>query len=133
KDSIFTIKYGDGQKFEEILDIEDHAIAVKKLLDQLIELEILGSYDEITGVGHRVVQGGKYFDKSVVIDDDVVEKIEELAAFAPLHNPAHLMGINAFRELLPGVLNVAVFDTAFFANMPKVAKYYSIPKEYREK
>lgn len=57
KDSIFTIKYGDGQKFEEILDIPDHEVAVKKLLDQLIELKILGSYDEITGVGHRVVQG----------------------------------------------------------------------------
>ncbi len=133
KDSIFTIKYGDGQKFEEILDIPDHEVAVKKLLDQLIELKILGSYDEITGVGHRVVQGGKYFPKSVVIDDDVVAKIDELAAFAPLHNPAHLMGIKAFRELLPGVLNVAVFDTSFFANMPEVAQYYSIPKEYREK
>ncbi|MDN6760330.1 MAG: acetate kinase [Lactobacillus sp.] len=133
KDSIFTIKYGDGQKYEETKDINDHEVAVKMLLDKLIELGILGSYDEITGVGHRVVQGGKYFDKSVVIDDDVLEKIEELADFAPLHNPANLMGINAFRELLPDVINVAVFDTAFHANMPESNARYSIPKEYKEK
>lgn len=133
KDSIFTIKYGNGQKYEETKDINDHEVAVKMLLDKLIELGILGSYDEITGVGHRVVQGGKYFDKSVVIDDDVLEKIEELADFAPLHNPANLMGINAFRELLPDVINVAVFDTAFHANMPESNARYSIPKEYKEK
>ncbi|GEQ49483.1 acetate kinase [Tetragenococcus koreensis] len=133
KDSIFTIKYGDGQKYEETKDINDHEVAVKMLLDKLIELGILGSYDEITGVGHRVVQGGKYFDKSVVIDEDVLEKIEELADFAPLHNPANLMGINAFRELLPDVINVAVFDTAFHANMPESNARYSIPKEYKEK
>lgn len=133
KDSIFTIKYGNGQKYEETKDINDHEVAVKMLLDKLIELGILGSYDEITGVGHRVVQGGKYFDKSVVIDEDVLEKIEELADFAPLHNPANLMGINAFRELLPDVINVAVFDTAFHANMPESNARYSIPKEYKEK
>ncbi|HLQ40477.1 MAG TPA: acetate kinase [Tetragenococcus sp.] len=133
KDSIFSIKYDNGQKYEDILDINDHGIAVKMLLDKLIELNILSSYDEITGVGHRIVQGGKYFDKSVIIDEDVVAKIEELADFAPLHNPAHLMGIRAFQELLPSVLNVAVFDTAFHAHMPESNARYSIPKEYREK
>ncbi|MDN6639300.1 MAG: acetate kinase [Tetragenococcus sp.] len=131
-DSIFTIKYGNDQKYEETLDIKDHEVAVKMLLDKLIELNILGSYDEITGVGHRVVQGGEYFDQSVVIDEDVLEKIEKLADFAPLHNPANLMGINAFRELLPNVINVAVFDTAFHANMPESNARYSIPKEYKE-
>ncbi|GMA48398.1 acetate/propionate family kinase [Tetragenococcus muriaticus] len=131
-DSIFTIKYGNDQKYEKTLDIKDHEVAVKMLLDQLIELGILGSYDEITGVGHRVVQGGEYFDQSVVIDEDVLEKIEALADFAPLHNPANLMGINAFRELLPNVINVAVFDTAFHANMPESNARYSIPKEYKE-
>lgn len=133
KDSIFSIKYDNGQKYEDVLDINDHGIAVKMLLDKLIELNILSSYDEITGVGHRIVQGGKYFDKSVIIDEDVVAKIEELADFAPLHNPAHLMGIRAFQELLPSVLNVAVFDTAFHAHMPESNARYSIPKEYREK
>lgn len=133
KDSIFTIKYADDQKYEETMDINDHEIAVKMLLDKLIELGILESYDEITGVGHRVVQGGKYYDQSVIIDDDVLQKIEELADFAPLHNPANLMGIRAFKELLPDVTNVAVFDTAFHANMPESNARYSIPKEYREK
>ncbi|MCD5003433.1 acetate kinase [Enterococcus saccharolyticus] len=132
-DSIFTIKYGEDQKFEQIIDIPDHEVAVKMLLDQLIELNILGSYDEITGVGHRVVQGGSYFDKSVVIDEDVMAKIEELADFAPLHNPANLMGIKAFKNLLPDIVSVAVFDTAFHSTMPKANYLYSLPKEYYEK
>lgn len=129
-DSIFTIKYGDGQKFEQIVDIPDHEVAVKMLLDQLIELKILGSYDEITGVGHRVVQGGSYFDKSVLVDEDVMAKIEELAEFAPLHNPANLMGIKAFKNLLPNIVSVAVFDTSFHSTMPKVNYLYSLPKEF---
>ncbi|AOF48125.1 acetate/propionate family kinase [Tetragenococcus halophilus] len=132
KDSIFTIEYGDDQEYEVTKDIDDHEVAVKMLLDQLLELDILASYDEITGVGHRVVQGGQYFDQSVVIDDDVMQKIEELADFAPLHNPANLMGIRAFKELLPNVINVAVFDTAFHANMPESNARYSIPLEYRK-
>lgn len=131
-DSIFTIKYGEDQKFEQIIDIPDHEIAVKMLLDQLIELNILSSYDEITGVGHRVVQGGSYFDKSVIIDEDVMEKIEELADFAPLHNPANIMGIKAFQHLLPNIVSVAVFDTAFHSTMPKVNYLYSLPKEFYE-
>jgi acetate kinase len=98
----------------------------------LIELNILSSYDEITGVGHRVVQGGSYFDKSVVIDEDVMEKIEELADFAPLHNPANIMGIKAFQHLLPNIVSVAVFDTAFHSTMPKVNYLYSLPKEFYE-
>ncbi|MDN6502811.1 MAG: acetate kinase [Tetragenococcus koreensis] len=133
KDSIFTIEYGDDQEYEVTKDIDDHEVAVKMLLDQLIELDILNSYDEITGVGHRVVQGGKYFDQSVVIDESVIQKIEELAAFDPLHAPAHVMGIRAFKDLLPDVINVAVFDTAFHANMPESNARYSIPKEYKEK
>ena len=132
KDSIFTIEYGDDQEYEVTKDIDDHEVAVKMLLDQLLELDILASYDEITGVGHRVVQGGQYFDQSVVIDDDVMQKIEELADFAPLHNRANLMGIRAFKELLPNVINVAVFDTAFHANMPESNARYSIPLEYRK-
>ncbi len=133
KDSIFTIKYGDGEKFEKVLDIKDHEVAVQMLLDQLIELDIIASFDELTGVGHRVVAGGEYFSDSTVITDDVLAKIEELSEFAPLHNPANAMGIKAFRRILPNVLSVAVFDTSFHATMPKVNYLYSIPKEYYEK
>ncbi|MGG5316902.1 acetate/propionate family kinase [Enterococcus sp. AZ072] len=133
KDSIFTIKYGDGEKFEKVLDIKDHEVAVQMLLDQLIDLKIISSFDELTGVGHRVVAGGEYFKDSTIITDDVLEKIEELSEFAPLHNPANAMGIKAFRRILPNVLSVAVFDTSFHATMPKVNYLYSIPKEYYEK
>ncbi|KAF1299102.1 acetate kinase [Enterococcus sp. JM4C] len=132
-DSIFTIKYGDDQKFEQIIDINDHEVAVKMLLDQLIDLKILASYDEITGVGHRVVAGGEYFKDSTVIEGDVLEKIEELADLAPLHNPANAMGIRAFKKILPDIISVAVFDTAFHTTMPKHNFLYSIPTEYYEK
>ncbi|MBV7391574.1 acetate kinase [Enterococcus sp. ALS3] len=132
-DSIFTIKYGEGEKFNQTLDIKDHEIAVQMLLDKLIDLKIIGSFDEITGVGHRVVAGGEYFKDSVVIDDDVLAKIEELSEFAPLHNPANAMGIKAFRNILPNITSVAVFDTSFHATMPKVNYMYSLPKEYYEK
>lgn len=133
KDSIFTVKYGDGKKFEEILDIDNHEIAVKMVLDKLTELEIIQSFDEITGVGHRVVAGGEYFKDSVVITDDVLAKIDELAELAPLHNPANSMGIKAFKRILPDITSVAVFDTSFHTTMPKVNYMYSIPKEYYEK
>lgn len=132
KDSIFTIKYGDDQKFEQIMDIDDHEVAVKMLLDQLIELQILSSYHEITGVGHRVVHGGETYGDSVIVDEDVMKRIEELAEFAPLHNPANLMGIKAFKKILPDILSVAVFDTSFHATMPKHNYLYSLPVSYYE-
>ncbi|MEI5991522.1 acetate kinase [Enterococcus crotali] len=132
-DSIFTIKYGNDEKYEEIVDINDHDVAVKMLLDKLTELNILASFDEITGVGHRVVAGGEDFKDSVVIDDEVLEKIEKLADLAPLHNPANAMGIKAFKKILPNIISVAVFDTAFHTTMPKHNFLYSIPTEYYDK
>lgn len=112
------------------MDIDDHEVAVKMLLDKLIDLEILANYDEITGVGHRVVHGGETYKDSVVIDDEVMTNIEALAEFAPLHNPANLMGIKAFKKILPDIISVAVFDTSFHATMPKHNYLYSLPMEY---
>ncbi|MGM0218111.1 acetate kinase [Enterococcus sp. AZ126] len=132
-DSIFTIKFGNDEKYEEIIDIDNHDVAVKMLLDKLTELNILASFDEITGVGHRVVAGGEDFKDSVVIDDEVLAKIEKLAELAPLHNPANAMGIKAFKKILPGIISVAVFDTSFHTTMPKHNFLYSIPTEYYEK
>lgn len=132
-DSIFTIKYGNDEKYEEVIDINDHDVAVKMLLDKLTELNILASFDEITGVGHRVVAGGEDFKDSVVIDDEVLAKIEKLADLAPLHNPANAMGIKAFKKILPNIISVAVFDTAFHTSMPKHNFLYSIPTEYYDK
>ena len=91
------IKYGDGQKHEEERPFADHGSAVKYLLDQLISLDIVKSYDEITAVGHRVVAGGEYFKDSAVIDDEVLAKIDKFAGSAPFHDPAELIGIKVFR------------------------------------
>lgn len=133
KDSIFTIKYDDGQRYEEILDIDNHEIAVQMLLEKMNELHIIESLDEITGVGHRVVAGGEIYADSVVIDDQVIEDIEKLASFAPLHNPANATGIKAFRKILPDITSVAVFDTSFHQSMPAKNYIYSLPYEYYEK
>ncbi|MBS7577274.1 MULTISPECIES: acetate kinase [unclassified Enterococcus] len=132
KDSIFTIKYGDGQKFEEIETVPNHEQAVEKLLEELINLKIIESFDEITGVGHRVVAGGETFKKSVVVTDEVLKKIESLAELAPLHNPANASGIRAFKKILPDIVSVAVFDTAFHSTMPPVNYLYSLPRSYYE-
>lgn len=133
KDSIFTIKYNDGEKFKQTVDINDHEVAVEMLLKQLKELNILSDYNEITGVGHRVVAGGEIFKESALVTDEVIQQIEDLSEFAPLHNPANATGIKAFRKILPDITSVAVFDTSFHQTMPKVNYLYSIPMEYYEK
>ena len=125
KDSISTVKF-DGRSERQTLDIADHTQAVKILLDDLKRFEIIQSYDEITGVGHRVVAGGEYFKESALVTDDVLEKIEELSLLAPLHNPANADGIRAFRQLLPDITSVAVFDTSFHTTMPEKAYRYPL-------
>ncbi|MFC0234214.1 acetate/propionate family kinase [Vagococcus entomophilus] len=132
-ESIFTIKYGNGEVYNRVLDILDHDIAVNMLLEQLIALNIIRSFDEIKGAGHRVVAGGETFQDSIIIDQAVLEKIESLAEFAPLHNPAEAKVIRVFERLLPKTTNVAVFDTSFHTTMPEVNYLYSIPTEYYDK
>ena len=132
KDSIFTIKYGEGKKYSVTEDIDNHEIAVEKLMTQLVELGIITDFNEITGVGHRIVAGGEDFKESALIDDEALAKIEALGELAPLHNPANATGIRAFKKLLPEITSVAVFDTAFHANIPAVNYLYSIPMEYYE-
>lgn len=129
EDAYFTIKI-NGEKQKEVLPIKNHGVAVSKLLDELISRNIVKSLDEIQGIGHRIVQGGWYFDDSVLIDEDVISKIDELCALAPLHNPPHLVGIRAFMEVLPNVPNVAVFDTSFHQTMEEEAYMYAIPYEW---
>lgn len=132
-DSIFTIKYGEDKKYEVIKDIEDHEIAINMLLEQLTELNIIDSFEEITGAGHRIVAGGEHFKQSAIIDDEALALVDDLAEFAPLHNPAEAKVIRVFQKLLPNTLNVGVFDTSFHTTMPKVNYLYSIPTEYYEK
>lgn len=133
KDSVFTVKYGESGKHEVVLDIANHDQAVQMLLDTLLELNIVTTYDEITGVGHRVVAGGEIFKGSAVVTDEVLEQIESLAEYAPLHQMAEVAGIKAFKKLLPNITSVAVFDTSFHANMPEKAYLYSLPYEFYEK
>ena len=113
----------------------DHNAAMALVLEALTSgpTKAIDSLDDIDAVGHRVVQGGKYFDRSVLIDDDVVAKIDELAELAPLHNKAALMGIEACREQMPGKPMVAVFDTSFFQTIPPKAYMYPLPYELYEK
>lgn len=128
-ESIFTIKY-NGEKETKTLSIPTHKEAVQLLLETLIEKNIVQSLDDIKGVGHRVVQGGAYFDSSAIIDADVIEKIDELKSLAPLHNPAHLTGYHAFKEAIPSAGAVAVFDTAFHQTLDPRCYIYPIPYRF---
>lgn len=123
-------KDGKGKKYENVLAIKDHQQAINFMLQKLTDLGIIADFNEITGVGHRVVAGGEWFNHSVVVTDDVLSKIDRLADYAPLHNPANAMGIRAFQKLLPHALSVAVFDTSFHQTMPEENYLYSLPYEY---
>ncbi|KZT84017.1 Acetate kinase [Lactiplantibacillus plantarum] len=133
KTSPVNIRYGVDHLYQETAVVADHLSAVNIVLDELIKLRIIDSYDEITGVGHRVVAGGELFHDSVLITDQVLKQITDLAEYAPLHNPANAVGIRAFKRLLPHVPAVAVFDTAFHASMPAVNYLYSLPYEYYQR
>lgn len=129
EEGIFTIKV-NGEKHVQNLPIPDHAVAVQLLLDALVEYKVVESLDEIKGAGHRIVQGGSYFSESALVDEDVVNKVEELAPLAPLHNPAHLIGYRAFKKALPEIEHVFVFDTAFHQTMKPESYLYAVPYEW---
>ncbi|MCI1506072.1 MAG: acetate kinase [Pediococcus pentosaceus] len=131
--SNFTIKTTDGKKVEIDQPIKNHEEAVNLLLKELLKLDIIKDYSEITGVGHRVVAGGEIFQDSALIDDKVLKQIEDLKEYAPLHNPANATGIRAFKKVLPDITSVAVFDTSFHETLPEKNYLYSIPYEYYEK
>ena len=129
--SFYTIKYQEF-KIKEEAELKDHSDAVRILLDKIKELEIIKDYDEIDGVGHRIVHGGALYNKSVIITDKVIDDIIELSDLAPLHNPAHVLGIKAFKEALPNVPMVAVFDTAFHQTLEQEHFLYPVPYSWYE-
>ena len=131
-DGHFVIKFNDEKK-EEVLPLPDHSVGVARILKALLEFNIIKSYDEIKAVGHRVVQGGKYFSKSAYFDKDTEEKITKLIPLDPLHAPAHLMGFHAFKDALPDATAIAVFDTAFHQSMEPEDYLFPIPYEFTEK
>lgn len=131
ENSIFNYKPTNKERVERILDVKDHNEAIKLVLSALTDANngVIASVDEIDAVGHRIVHGGEKFAESVLITDEVIEAIESLNDLAPLHNPANLTGIRAFREIMPKVPMVGVFDTAFHQTMPESAFIYGLPYE----
>ena len=124
--SSYTIKY-NGEKIKTEAELATHTDAVKILLDKLVTLNIIKSLDEIDGVGHRLVHGKDKYKESCLITDEVVNDLIAFKDFAPLHNPANVLGIEAFREVLPNVPMVGVFDTAFHQTMEEEAYLYPVP------
>ncbi|HOQ50466.1 acetate/propionate family kinase [Candidatus Sordicultor fermentans] len=126
---------GNGQVFTQEREVPNHRIAIQWVIEVLTQEEtrVLESVDEIEAVGHRVLHGGEKLTGSVLVDDEVLEIIRECIDLGPLHNPANILGIEACRELMPDVPQVATFDTAFHGTMPEHAYIYAIPYEYYEK
>ena len=132
EDAHFNIKF-DGQRHDDYLPIENHAVGVKLILDALKKFHIVEDFDEIKAVGHRVVQGGKYFAKSAYFNEDTEAKIKSLIPLDPLHAPAHLVGFHAFHDALPNAVTIAVFDTAYHQTMQEEDYLFPIPYEMTEK
>lgn len=122
----------NGKKISKEVPVPNHEVAVKLLLDALIEYGIVKDLSEIQAAGHRIVQGGPYFKESVKVDDSVVEKVRELIDIAPLHNAAHLTCYDAFKKALPNIEHVFVFDTAFHQTMEPDSYMYAVPYEWYE-
>ncbi|HEM6371387.1 TPA: acetate/propionate family kinase [Streptococcus suis] len=131
-ESAFTLVY-QGQKETEKLVLSSYKEAVNYLLKKLDEKGIIQSLADIAGVGHRVAHGGDYFKSSALVDQDVINKIDDLSFLAPSHNPANLEVIKAFKELLPNTPNVAVFDTAFHQSLSEEYYLYPLPRKYYDK
>lgn len=134
-DSKITHKPTGGTPVVKVQSVPDHTLGMQVVLGILTDPEcgVIKSFDEIDAVGHRIVQGADFFNGSVVVDEDVMEKIGICCDFAPLHNPAHILGIRAVQKVLPKVPQVVVFDTAFHQSMAPVNYMYALPYEYYEK
>ncbi|MBR5154343.1 MAG: acetate kinase [Alphaproteobacteria bacterium] len=127
--SKLIVKTDDAHDFTLETPIKDHKDAIKVVLDYLLQKHLKNT-DELSAVGHRMGHGGEYFDKSVIIDEDVMEKIYDTIPLIPLHGPAFVHGVEAVTSLLPNKMQVATFDSAFHQSMDKSAYLYAIPKEY---
>lgn len=133
---VFTHKTADGRVKKVEVEMKDHTSAFTQIKDALLDKEygVIEDLSEVSAVGHRIVQGGAIFSKSVLVDEKVIEDIASLADLAPLHNLAHVQGIRACRAVFgEKVPEVVVFDTAFHATMPQYAYMYAVPYEYYEK
>ena len=132
EDAYFTTKF-NGQKEKAVLPIKDHSVAVNSLLNKLVDLKVVKDLNEIKGVGHRVVQGGNLFTESTKVVEGTIDTLRTISDLAPLHNPAAIVGYEAFKNALPNAGHVLVFDTAFHSKMPEVSYMYATPYEWYEK
>lgn len=132
---VFQYSPVKGEKVVRELEIPDHKLGMKLVLEALTDKEhgVLSSIEDIEAVGHRIVHGGEFFSCSALVNEDVLKKIEYCCDFAPLHNPAHLLGIRAVQQVLPSVPQVVTFDTAYHQTMPDYAYMYALPYSYYEK
>lgn len=129
---VFTIEH-NGKKDRNDVQADNHKQAVQLVLDALVNQGFLNSLDEISGVGHRILHCGEKYTDSVVMDDEAIRVVESVSDLGPLHNPANLTGIRAFKEALPNVVQVGVFDTSYHLTMPDEAYMYGVPYEWYEK
>lgn len=123
----------NGQKIKGEKDLKNHTEAVEVMLDEILKYKAVENLDEIKAIGHRVLHGGEKYSAAVLIDDKVIQDIKDLTKLGPLHHPGNIAGIEAMQKALPGVPNVAVFDTAFHQTMPQVNFMYPVPYEWYEK
>lgn len=132
ENSFYTIKL-NGEKIKKETELKDHKAAFELLVKELIDNKIVDSLDEIAGIGHRIVQGGSYFDKTVLATEDNISIVEKLSSLAPLHNPAAVVGIRAAQSLFPNATQTLVFDTAFHQTMEEEVYLYPVPYEWYTK
>ena len=134
-DGRLTHKPVGKEVYDVVMPIEDHTKGISLVLEALTNAEhgVVADLSEIKAVGHRVAHGGEFFQSSVVVDEDVKAKIRSLFELAPLHNPANLEGILSIEKVLPGVAQVAVFDTSFHQSIPAINYLYALPEKYYEK
>ena len=132
KESFYTIKL-NGEKIKKEVEIKNHEEALQILMEELIENKIVESLDDIKAIGHRIVQGGSYFDRTVEMTDENIKKVRELSSLAPLHNPAAVKGIKAAKAVIPNALQTGAFDTAFHQTIEEENYLYPVPYEWCEK
>jgi len=130
--SFYTIKY-HGENIKEEIEMKDHATAVQILLDRLLSRNIIQSLDEIEGIGHRLAHGFDKYKHSVLITEEVMKDLEHYIPLAPLHLPAHILGIRSMQKVLPNIPMVGVFDTAFHQTMEETKFIYPVPYEWYTK
>ena len=128
-DSFYTIKL-NGEKIKKEVNLENHKDAFQYLVQELLENKIIDSLRDIKGIGNRIVQGGSYFDRSVIATESVISKIDELSVLGPLHNPPAIVGIRAEQEVFKDAILTTVFDTAFHQTMPEYNYMYATPYEW---